>query len=82
MPVLRYFAAIRAEAGVSEQQLAAATLADALASARAGRSPRFAEVLGICSFVVDGDPVGARDHTAVVLGPTSTVDCLPPFAGG
>jgi molybdopterin synthase sulfur carrier subunit len=39
-------------------------------------------VLGLCSFLVDGDPVGSRDHSAVALGEASVVDCLPPFAGG
>ncbi len=36
----------------------------------------------MCSFVVDGDPVGARDHADVQLADGGLVDVLPPFAGG
>ena len=82
VPLLRYFAAIRAEAGVAEEQLSGQTLAEVLASARSSRGERFAEVLGVCSFLVDGEPAGTRDHAAVQLPEGSTVDCLPPFAGG
>lgn len=82
VPLLRYFAAIRAEAGVSEEQVTGSTLQEVLATARDARGARFAEVLGVCSFLVDGDPVGGREHEHVQVGAGSTVDCLPPFAGG
>lgn len=82
MPQLRYFAAIRAEAGAGEEQVGGSTLAQALAAARDGRGDRFTAVLSVCSFLVDGAPVGVRDHESVRLEPDSTVDCLPPFAGG
>jgi sulfur carrier protein ThiS len=39
-------------------------------------------VLAVCSYVVDGDPVGARDHAEVPLAAGGLVDVLPPFAGG
>jgi sulfur-carrier protein len=82
--VIRYWAAVKAAAGTAEEPYRAATLADALAAAR-GRhagSPRFAEVLGICSLLVDGHPVGTGDHETVRLTEGGTVDVLPPFAGG
>jgi molybdopterin converting factor small subunit len=79
---LRFWAGARAAAGTSSEQLDAATLAEALDAARGPRDQRFADVLGVCSFVVDGDPVGARDHASVRLAPDSLVDVLPPFAGG
>jgi molybdopterin converting factor small subunit len=82
MTTLRYFAAAKEAAGVAEEQVAAATLAEALSVARAAHSERFATVLGRCSFVVDADPVGGRDHTRVVVRPDSVIDVLPPFAGG
>jgi molybdopterin converting factor small subunit len=82
MTLLRYWAAAKQAAGVAEEELAAQTLAEALASARAARNDRFAVVLERCSFLVDGDPVGGRDHSAVVLRPDSMIDVLPPFAGG
>ncbi|MFI9275025.1 MoaD/ThiS family protein [Kitasatospora sp. NPDC052896] len=81
---IRYWAAAKAEAGVAEEPYRAATLAEALARARARHveRPRFARVLGICSFLVDGEPVGARDHATVELTEGGTVEVLPPFAGG
>ena len=82
MTTLRYFAAAKEAAGVPEEQVVAATLAEALEAARAAHGERFATVLGRCSFVVDADPVGGRDHTRVAVRPDSVVDVLPPFAGG
>lgn len=82
MTMLRYFAAAKEAAGVGSEQVAADTLELALAAAREGHDDRFTTVLGRCSFVVDGDPVGGRDHAFVVVQPDSVVDVLPPFAGG
>ncbi len=82
--VIRYWAAAKAEAGTGEEPYRAATLAEALEAARALHAdrPRFAQVLGLCSFLVDGDPVGSRDHADVELAQGGTVEVLPPFAGG
>jgi molybdopterin synthase sulfur carrier subunit len=82
--VIRYWAAAKAEAGTGEDPYRAATLAEALEAARALHAdrPRFAQVLGLCSFLVDGDPVGTRDHAEVELAQGGTVEVLPPFAGG
>ena len=82
MTRLRYWAAAKEAAGVAEESVQAATLAEALGAARAGHDERFATVLARCSFVVDGDPVGGRDHGRVGVRPDSLVDVLPPFAGG
>ena len=82
MTTLRYWAGARAAAGVASEQTSAATLAEALLLARAIRDDRFGQVLGVCSDVVDGDPVGARDHATVLLRDGGLVDVLPPFAGG
>ncbi|HEX5993692.1 MAG TPA: MoaD/ThiS family protein [Jiangellales bacterium] len=81
---LRYWASLRAAAGRTEETVAAGTLAAALAQARAQHtdSPRFEAVLGICAVIVDGTPVGRRDHGDVLLGDGSVVELLPPFAGG
>ncbi|HEU0042038.1 MAG TPA: MoaD/ThiS family protein [Jiangellaceae bacterium] len=81
---LRYWAALRAAAGESEQQIEATTLADALQIAKAAHSetPRFTSVLGICAVVVDETPVGSLDHAGVTLADGAVVDLLPPFAGG
>lgn len=82
MTTLRYWAAIRAAAGVAEETTSAATLAHALEEARGRHGERFSTVLARCSFVVDGDPVGRRDHATITLSDGGLVDCLPPFAGG
>lgn len=82
MTTIRYWAGARAAAGVATEQTSAATLAEALLLARSVRDDRFAQVLGVCSYVVDGDPVGARDHADVLLVDGGLVDVLPPFAGG
>ena len=80
--VLRYWAAARDAAGCAEESYDADTLADALDRARATRQERFARVLDRSSFLVDGDPVGARAHHEIALGDDSVVEVLPPFAGG
>ena len=80
--VLRYFAAAKAAAGLGEESLDAATLAEALTLAENRHGARLAQVLAGCSFVVDGHPVGTRSHDTVALAPDAVVDCLPPFAGG
>jgi sulfur-carrier protein len=82
MTTLRYWAGARAVAGTSSEQVDAATLADALSAVRADRGQRFADVLSVCSFLVDGDPVGGRDPATVRLAGVAQVDVLPPFAGG
>ena len=82
MAELRYWAAAKEAAGVATDEVPGGTLAEVLLLARALHDERFTTVLGRCSYVVDGDPVGGRDHAAVVLGTESVVDVLPPFAGG
>jgi molybdopterin synthase sulfur carrier subunit len=86
MPVgtVRYWAAAKAAAGVDEDIVEATTLAEALSGARQLHAdrPRFAEVLNVCSFVVDGAPTGRRPHDDVPLAPGWVAEALPPFAGG
>ena len=82
MSQLRYWAAAKEAAGVASEQVAATFLDQALALVRARHDERFTTVLGRCSFVVDGDPVGGRDHGSIVLADDSLIDVLPPFAGG
>ncbi|MFB8265751.1 MoaD/ThiS family protein [Streptomyces sp. NPDC055955] len=81
---IRYWAAAKAAAGAAEEPYRATTLAEALEQVRSrhdGR-PALARVLGYCSFLVDGRPVGGRDHASVRLTPGGTIEVLPPFAGG
>ncbi|WP_354645011.1 MoaD/ThiS family protein [Kitasatospora camelliae] len=81
---MRYWAAAKAAAGAAEEPYLAVTLAEALDAARARHAdrPDLARVLGVCSYLVDGDPVGTRDHAEVRLSEGGSVEVLPPFAGG
>ena len=82
MTVLRYWAAAKEAAGVASDDVPGDSLAEVLLLAGALHDERFTMVLGRCSFVVDSDPVGGRDHAHVAVRPDSLVDVLPPFAGG
>ncbi|MQS07402.1 MoaD/ThiS family protein [Streptomyces alkaliphilus] len=81
---IRYWAAAKAAAGTAEEPWRAGTLAEALDAARERHAdrPEFARVLERCSFLVDGRQVGSGDHSGVTLRDGSTVEVLPPFAGG
>ena len=82
MSTVRYWAAAKEAARCPQDEVVATTLAEALTLVRALHDERFATVVGRCTFVVDGDPVGGRDHATVAVRPDSLVDVLPPFAGG
>jgi molybdopterin synthase sulfur carrier subunit len=83
---VRYWAAARSAAGVAEEAVGVTgptTLADVTAEVvRRHAAGRFADVIGICSVLVGEQPVGSRDPHEVVVPPGSTVEFLPPFAGG
>jgi sulfur-carrier protein len=81
---IRYWAAAKDAAGVAEEPVEAASLAEALAAARARRAAdtRFLEVLARSSFLVDGAPAGARPPAGVTVAEGSVIEVLPPFAGG
>ncbi|MBT0566393.1 MoaD/ThiS family protein [Williamsia sp. CHRR-6] len=78
---VRYFAAARAAAGRGEQSLtvpATATIGDL--EAQIGMdNPALARVLQRCTYLRDA--VAVRDR-AVPVAPCTTIDVLPPFAGG
>ena len=78
---VRYFAAARSAAGADSETVVlrtGTTVAELLDRLAAPGSP-LAAVLGRCSYLCDG--VAVRDQTASLLA-GSTVDVLPPFAGG
>jgi molybdopterin converting factor small subunit len=83
---VRYWAAAKTAAGTDSDDVPATTpmtLVE-LRAAAAGLHPgtRLAEVLGVCSTVVGDRPVGSSDPAAVLIEPGSSVEFLPPFAGG
>ena len=79
---VRYFAAARAAAGVEVEKIqvgSAATVEDLLDAVRGAHGPELARVLARCSYLLD--EVAVRDHGVPVANATS-LDVLPPFAGG
>lgn len=79
-----YWAAAKEAAGLAEEPVSAATLAEALdiARGRHGDNPQFAVVLARSSFLVDGMQAGHRAADTVMLADGSIVEVLPAFAGG
>ena len=81
---IRYWASARSAAGISNERVAAATLAALLTeiSRRHRDRDRFDDVIANCSILIGETPVGAREPSEVRLHPGDTVEFLPPFAGG
>jgi molybdopterin converting factor small subunit len=83
---VRYWAAARSAAGTAEDlvdapgPLTLAELTDEVVRRHAGT--RLPDVIAVCSVLVGDQPVGTREPGAVVVPPGSTVEFLPPFAGG
>jgi sulfur-carrier protein len=76
---VRYFAGARAAAGRAEELVPAATLEELVDALAVRHGERLSLVLKRCSFLVDGL---VRQDRSAPLGDLSTVDVLPPFAGG
>ncbi|MFC6695267.1 MoaD/ThiS family protein [Nocardioides daphniae] len=84
---LRYWAAAKAAAGVESDVLSVdGPLTVAAARERAlvlhDHDADLARVLAVCSVLVDDRPVGTKDPGAVSVPVGSSVEFLPPFAGG
>lgn len=82
--LIRYWASARAATGVPFESVPAEepmSLASLLADV-VDRHPSAARVLSVCSVLVGSSPVGRRDPASVLVSPGSTVEFLPPFAGG
>ena len=73
---VRYWAGAQRAAGVEQEQLEAASLADVRAVL--AQRPELAKIAEVASFLVDGQRAGAD----AVLADGAQVDVLPPFAGG
>jgi len=76
---VRYWAGARAAAGHEEEAVDAGTVGELLAVL--GARPHLARVLTASSLLVDGEAV-RQQNTSHPLPAGSTVDVLPPFAGG
>ena len=78
---VRFFAAASAAAGKDSTQLTvrSCTTIDELVAGLGVGAPELARVLSRCSLLCDG--VAVRERTQP-LRPGTTIDVLPPFAGG
>jgi molybdopterin converting factor small subunit len=83
---VHYWASARSAAGVPGDDLevgGAVTLADVVQLAvELHPGTKLGDVLAICSTLVGDRPVNADDPASVVVEPGSSVEFLPPFAGG
>jgi molybdopterin converting factor small subunit len=75
---VRFYAAARKAAGVSELQLEPATAMQVLDKAVEAH-PNLAQVLPQCSFLLN--EIALHDLSTEILD-NATLDVLPPFAGG
>ncbi|HRD63871.1 MAG TPA: MoaD/ThiS family protein [Nocardioides sp.] len=83
---VRYWAAAKAAAGTEADDVpvnGSMTLTE-LRRAVSALHPdtRLAEVLAACSTLIGEQPVGRADPDTVAIEAGSTVEFLPPFAGG
>jgi molybdopterin synthase sulfur carrier subunit len=81
---VRYWAAARAATGNATETVPVPgpmTLAE-LTRVLVARHPAAERVLGVCSVLVGDQPVRSADPAGVLLEPGTTVEFLPPFAGG
>lgn len=82
----RYWAGARSAAGVNEdvfEVTGPVTLADVVRLVLAAHpGPQAARTIGVCSVLLGDQPVSSADAAGVVVPPGSTVEFLPPFAGG
>ncbi|MDO9494357.1 MAG: MoaD/ThiS family protein [Nocardioides sp.] len=83
---VRYWAAARAAAGVNGDELAVTgpiSLAEVVDRvARLHPDTRLLDVIGVCSVLLGDRPVSTEDPAELLVPPGSTLEFLPPFAGG
>jgi molybdopterin converting factor small subunit len=83
---VRYWAAAKAAAGTAEDHLPVTgpmTLADVRRQAVALHpGTRLEQVLESCSVLVGDEPAGSRADEDIRVAPGTSVEFLPPFAGG
>jgi molybdopterin synthase sulfur carrier subunit len=76
---VRYFAGARAATGIAAEEIPAGSLKELVEALELRHGQGLIRILGACSFLVDG--LSCREPTTTLTG-ASTVDVLPPFAGG
>lgn len=82
----RYWAGARSAAGVGEDvfevsgPISLAEVVRRVLTAHPG--PDVARTIGVCSVLLGDRPVSSEDAEKVLVDPGTTVEFLPPFAGG
>lgn len=83
---VRYWAAAKAAAGVAGDELAVegpVTLSEVVRRVHALHpDTRLPQVIGTCSVLLGDRPVSQSDPDEVLVEPGTSVEFLPPFAGG
>lgn len=82
---VRYWASARSAAGVDHDLIEALeplTLAEIHRQVLTRHPGRLESVLALCSVLVGDRPVSTEDAADVIVQPGSSVEFLPPFAGG
>ncbi|MGH3359699.1 MAG: MoaD/ThiS family protein [Nocardioidaceae bacterium] len=81
---VRFWASARAAAGRDSEVVAPGSLAEVLAAVRAEHNDnkRLLDVLSMCSVLIGDTPVTTSDPDTVDVPAGSSVELLPPFAGG
>lgn len=81
---VRFWAAARAAAGQDSMRVEPGSLYDVLAAVRASYpgNKRLHDVMDMCSVLIGDTPVTTADRSAVDVPAGSSVELLPPFAGG
>jgi MoaD family protein len=75
---VRLFAALRELAGTSSLEADGHTVGDLATAVCNGRGERFAAIVGVSTFVVNGE----RANRATVVADGDEVAILPPVSGG
>lgn len=75
---VRLFAALREIAGTSEVEVAGRTVAEVADALSASQGERFAAIVAVSSFVVNGE----RAASSTALAEGDEVAVLPPVSGG
>ena len=87
---VRYWASAREAAGVDQETvdvegpITLTALRERLAAAHLAADPgtSLPRVLGVCSVLLGDRPVKGHDPDTVLVEPGTSVEFLPPFAGG
>jgi molybdopterin synthase sulfur carrier subunit len=83
---VRYWAAARSAAGVDGDELpvtgpiSLAEVVERVSALHPGT--RLMDVIGVCSVLLGDRPVATEDPAELRVPPGSTLEFLPPFAGG